>query len=126
MGRFANGEWWTGERAGPGAAEARQAVDLSSPRAALQTFTVAANRYRAGDHDSVGAGLQALDFGPDSWTMRTGERLARATALFRVLDQLTFRVWEAPDDVPAANTAAVTLRQAGTGQGYELRFAADS
>lgn len=118
MGRFANGEWWTGRRADAAALRASaHAVDLSSPRGALQTFTVAANRYRAGDYDAIGAGLEALDFGADGWGLRTGERLERATALFRVLDQLTFRVWDAPGPVPA-----VTLRQAGTGLAFEVPF----
>lgn len=94
--RFANGEWWTGERAAgepaadssPAAvaAAAGQTVDLGSPKGALQTFMVAANRYRAGDYDAIAAGLAALDFGPAPWRMRTGERLAAAAALFRVLD----------------------------------------
>lgn len=123
LGRFESGEWWNGRRI-EHPARLPLSVNLTSPRAAMRTFLVAANEFRRGDFPAAEIATQAVDFGPDAATLTDGEEIEWATDLFRVLDRLTFRIWRLPAGGPRP-VATATLEQAGTGRTVEIRFRRD-
>ncbi len=124
MGRYGNGEWWTGERHAEMQPGGDLAADASSPEAAVRTFVVAGNDTRDNRTDRLGPALQVLDFSdlPPEQTDTADERLALGAQLFTILDQLTFRIWELPDPAPGQEEVVATLSQAGSGETYDLRI----
>jgi small-conductance mechanosensitive channel len=123
MGRFGTGEWWTGRRLPPGSTGA-VAADASTPETALRTVLVAGNEARGGRYDQVGPAAAVLDFSDlpsEAWDLPF-ERLGLASALFAVLDELTFRVWTIPEPAAGESTMTVTLPQAGTSETFTLTF----
>ena len=123
LGRFESGEWWNGRRI-EHPTRLALSVDLTSPRAAMRTFLVAANAFRGGDFPAADIATQAVDFGPDAATLSDGDEIEWAIDLFRVLDRLTFRIWRLPAGGPRP-VATATLEQAGTGRTVEIRFRRD-
>lgn len=122
MGRYDGGEWFTGGRIAPEEIAATGLlVDLSTPRAALKTFLVSANKARFGRHDYIAPGLRAVDFGEWGAALPAVERLRHATTLYRILDQLTFWTWEVPASVETTEIE-VALPQPGSGKTFPLRF----
>lgn len=121
-GRFESGEWWTGARTAAGAA-GEAAVDQSTPMAVMRSFLVAANAAADGDLDAFGAAAAVvLPADPQDESV---DRFDHARALFEVIDQTTFRLWDLPQGPPADGaTETVTLRQAGTGEEIALAFRA--
>lgn len=123
MGRFGSGEWWTGERV-LASASARLVASTRSPAAALRTLVVAGNLARNNRYDDLGAALRVLDFSelPADAADNPLERLSLSRMLFRILDQLTFRIWNLPDPEPDAQEVTATLSQAGTRESVALIF----
>lgn len=123
-GRFGTGEWWTGRRTRAESAAGPVRADASSPRTTLRSFVIAGNGARDQRLDRLGPALRLLDFSelPPEATETPFQRLRLAKQLFQIVDQLTFRVWQAP--VPEADEAEVSVLfdQAGTGESYRLRF----
>jgi len=132
MGRFASGEWWTGKRLSRSADFLAAPPVLSSPRQTLRSFLRAANAARNGFIEELAPALETIAFSNLSSESVPGqpplpaERIEYARLLFRVLDQLTFRIWSLPDPTepgfPAQPAMSATLAQAGTTNRFELRF----
>ena len=74
MGRFDNGEWWTGRRI---AVSSREFVDQSGVREALRTFVVAGDAARRGSFDELAAAAAVLDFGEAGAGMVPGKNWLR-------------------------------------------------
>lgn len=130
MGRFASGEWWTGTRVSR-EQELAAAPGPRTPAEALLAFLRAVNASRGGHLDRVQRALDVVDFtGLPSRrlpgeAMLPGERIERAFALARVLDELTFRIWSLSPEVkdPATpDEVVLPLEQAGTEVVFELRM----
>ncbi len=113
MGRYDNGEWWTGGRVQPGAREV--AVDQSGARQALRTFVLAGNAARAGAPDEWAKAAAVMDFGAAGAGMAPGQKLAAAGALFELMDQTTFQLWPIPGKRAEGDRLDLELKQAGTG-----------
>ncbi|TVQ35703.1 MAG: mechanosensitive ion channel family protein [Geminicoccaceae bacterium] len=122
MGRFGTGEWWTAERRAPGTLRAVGATDARTPASALRSFLQAGNETRDGRSDRLGPALLLLDFSEFENELTPAERLRYATMLFRILDQLTFRVWEVRPPSSDVVEFTHTLRQAGTRVPFALTF----
>jgi small-conductance mechanosensitive channel len=132
MGRFASGEWWTGTRLSRSAEFLPAPAVLASPRQALRSFLHAANAARSGFIEELGPALEVIAFSNLASERLPGqpplpaERIEYARLLFRVLDQLTFRIWTLPDPsepgFPQEPEMAVTLTQSGTTNAVTLRF----
>ena len=118
-GRYDTGEWWTGARAKH--AEAAPTVDLSSPREALRSFTIASNLARGGMPDARGSAAATIDFGPTTARITRSDRLDLARDLFNLVDLTTFRIWSVAED-PPGNSLTVQLEQSGTGVKLPLTF----
>jgi MscS family membrane protein len=93
------GDWLNGVRITP---ENRQSaainVDLSSPRAALRSFLVAASMARANRSYALASALDTIDFGDDpDWASREA-RFSGAQHLFQLIDRATFNLSTIPDD----------------------------
>ncbi len=123
-GRFGTGEWWTGRRVEVSPVDERLGADASTPQTTLLSVVSAGNAARGNRTDRLGPALQLLDFSelPPELTDTPAQRLNLAVQLFRVLDQLTFRVWEAPTPEAGEGEVATTLGQAGTDERVRLRF----
>ena len=123
-GRFGTGEWWTGQREQISRVDVRVRADASTPQTTLLSFVSAGNAARDNRLDRLGPALEVLDFSelPAALTDAPAERLELAAQLFNILDQLTFRVWEAPTPEGDDRDLATTLEQAGTGETVRLRF----
>jgi MscS family membrane protein len=113
MGRFDNGEWWTGQRTTAAAREFR--IDQTSPRETLRTFVLAGNLTRQGLPESMGDAVAVMDFTAVGPTMAPGRKLEMASALYDLVDLTTFRIWSLPDSSVAADAVVLTLTQSGTG-----------
>ena len=112
MGRFDNGEWWTGGRADPGVFAV--SIDQTGAREALRTFLMAGNDARAGAPDEIGTAAAVVDFGPDGAGMVPGQKLDAARALFDLIDLTTLQLWTIPGKRAQGPTLLLHLRQAGT------------
>lgn len=132
MGRFESGEWWNGTRLSRSADYLPSPPVLSSPRLAMRSFLRAANAAREGFIEQIHPALEVVDFSNLQSEKVSGrpplpqERIDHARLLFRVLDELTFRVWGLPDPAepgfPEGPALTVTLAQAGTTNTFNLRF----
>lgn len=134
MGRFDSGEWWTGVRLSDSEDYVAQLADLSSPRETLRSFLEAANAARGGFIERIRPALETIDFEDPSLRstkvagspLLPGERIEYARQLYRVLDELTFRIWSVPGPSEPGATEApaieVTLGQTGTTNTFALRF----
>ncbi|MFW5835117.1 MAG: hypothetical protein ACOCYE_13570, partial [Pseudomonadota bacterium] len=94
MGRFGTGEWWTAERRDPRSLRTVAATDGTRAADALHTLLMAGNEARGGRSDRIGPALELLDFSHYEGDLTPGQRLEKGMRLFRVLDQLTFRIWD--------------------------------
>lgn len=132
MGRFETGEWWTGTRLSNLADHLTAPVDLSSPRETLRSFLVAANAARDGFVERIQPALDTIDFSKlrseklADRPLLPQERIDYARELFRVLDQLTFRVWglSVATELGLVNEPSmiISLPQSRTTNTFELRF----
>lgn len=132
MGRFESGEWWTGSRLSNLADYLPSTAVLSSPRETLRSFLTAANSARGGVIERIQSALDTLDFSKLRSEKLTDspplpqERIDYARQLFRVLDQLTFRIWglSVASELGQGDQSSVvvTLAQAGTTNTFDLRF----
>ncbi len=112
MGRFDNGEWWTGGRSG--ATGLAVQIDQSGAREALRTFLLAGNAAREGALDEMGAAAAVIDFGPADATMAPGEKLAAASALYDLVDLTTLQLWNIAGKRAQGPLLTLHLKQAGT------------
>jgi MscS family membrane protein len=112
MGRFDNGEWWTGARATAATREFK--IDQTSPRETLRTFVLAGNLARQGLPEAMGQAVAIMDFAEAGPTIPPGHKLEMASALFDLVDSTTFRIWSLPDSSLAADVVTVSLKQSGT------------
>ena len=112
MGRFDNGEWWTGGRTV--ATVGDLVIDQSGPREALRTFVRAGNAARDGSLDEMAKAANVVDFGAAGNTMAPGEKLAAAKNLFELVDQTTFHLWAIAGKRAVGDHLDLTLAQAGT------------
>ncbi len=116
-GRYDTGEWWTGARTT--APELPTILDLSNPRAAMQTFVVASNVARAGYPDARGIALEALDFSTNAAPLSRAERLDQTIALFDLVDLTTFRIWLIPDTA-TGDSVTIQLPQSASDASLSL------
>ena len=123
-GRFGTGEWWTGSRQTLPPASERVRADASTPQTALRSLLAAGNAARDNRVDRLGPALAVLDFTelPPALTATPAEQLELAKQLFRILDQLTFRVWDVPTPGPGERAVEAELEQAGTDESFRLRL----
>ncbi len=113
MGRFDNGEWWTGGRVVPAVGDL--VVDQSGAREALRTFVQAGNAAREGSLDEMAKAADVVDFGTAGSAMAPGEKLAAAKNLFDLVDQTTFHLWAIPGKrAPETTSTSRWLRPAPT------------
>ena len=112
MGRFDNGEWWTGGRVVPAVGDL--VIDQSGARQALRTFVQAGNAAREGSLDEMAKAADVVDFGTAASSMAPGEKLAAAKNLFDLVDQTTFHLWAIPGKRATGDRLDLTLTQAGT------------
>lgn len=125
MGRFGNGEWWTGIRKETEVAQTfLELPDVSSPEMTLRRFLMAGNEAGAGRSDRLGVVLPLLDFSAFEDPLTVYDRVGLARMLFQIMDRLTMRVWEIrPDDrVQETGEYSAEFMQAGTGVTFTLRF----
>ena len=118
FGRFAGDLWWTGQKVTTGA-EAAFEADLSSPRAVLRSFLIAANAIRAQQLAYIEPALRCLDQETAADPSPDRRPRDRALLFFDVLDRTTLRL----ADIPARSEEAqltVSLGQAGTEEAMEL------
>ena len=118
MGRFDNGQWWTGGRAD--AFDAGAELDQTGAREALRTFVVAGNQARAGAPDQLATAAAVLDYGAAGAAMAPGQKIAAAQSLFDLVDLTTFELWSIAGKRAEGPTLPITLRQAGTGAALPL------
>ena len=112
MGRFDNGQWWTGGRTT--AQNDGVTLDQSGARQALRSFVAAGNAARAGAPDQLAVAAAAMDFGPAGADMAPGQKIAAAQALYNLVDLTTFQLWAIPGKRAVGPLLTVTLQQAGT------------
>ena len=118
VGRYETGEWWTGARLTPKLA-ASETVDLSTPRATMRTFLDAGNTARMDAPDEMSRALAAVDFG--GVDLPPEVKLAHTKALFDLVDQTTFRLFEIPESA-TADRLSIVLHQAGTDAEMPVQF----
>lgn len=96
-----SGDWLSGQRIASGEREtAGLAVDLSSPRAALRSFLIAASLAQADKTYALASAIDTIDFGVDAgWTSRE-QRFSGARQLFQLIDRATFNLSTIPDESP--------------------------
>lgn len=121
-GRFSSGEWWTGARAVTDGAQNLRA-NQSSPMATMRSFLLAANEAVDGNLEALGTAAALVR--PRADISDDADRFDYARALYSVIDQTTFRLWELPQEA-AGDTATVTLEQAGTGLEVAITFQLDA
>lgn len=119
-GRFGSGEWWTGARGASDDVPGSD-VDQSSPMGVMRTFMTAANAAQDGDLEAMGAAVAVIR--QPEGQEAAGDRFQLARALFSVIDQTTFRLWNLPhaengDD----DLARAVLQQSGTGLDVPVTF----
>ena len=119
-GRFATGEWWTGYRT-PSLEDSHGLLDQSNPQSVMRSFLNIMNRRDAGSADLIGLAAKALKIGERSGAQMN---IINQTELFyRVLDRLTFRIWDLPEGRnPAEASATATLSQSGTNIKVSVTF----
>ncbi|WP_166461791.1 mechanosensitive ion channel family protein [Paracoccus alkanivorans] len=86
----------------------------------MRSFLRAIDQIGAGSMDQFGTAASLIVSTRES----RGERINRpdyAHLLFRVIDRLTFRLWELPNS-PQGDRVIATLAQAGTQETFELAF----
>lgn len=111
LGRFNDGEWWSGGRVARLPAGTR--IDQSTPRAVLATFVIAGNRWRAGAPDEIGRAAAVLDLGAAGHGMVPLQKLEQALALFDLVDLTTLHLWTIVEHTTQADLT-LALRQSGT------------
>lgn len=119
-GRYDSGEWWTGVRSSEGPADGIES-DQSSPMTTMRSFLIAANAATAGETEAIGTAVGLVRPSiPDDASL---DPFALARALFRVIDQTTFRLWDIPkEDADNDGRVSFRLEQAGTGQSFTVDF----
>lgn len=126
MGRYGTGEWWTGQRVGTFNDQKIHPVQLS-PMTTMRSFLVAMNesgaddleRNKNGNLDLQGDAADLVDLSRSD--RENVNRIDYTSRLFKVIDQLTLRVWTLPDDSDAQEKT-VTLKQSGTDVSFDVTF----
>jgi len=95
------GEWLSGTRMAAGDGQAVDVkIDLSTPRAALRSFLVAANLAQTDKNYALASAIDAIDFGDAmGWESRE-QRFTGAQQLFQLIDLATFNM----STIPAATS----------------------
>jgi MscS family membrane protein len=120
MGRFDNGEWWTGGRVVPSSSTV--IVDQSGVRESLRTFVESGNAARHGDLDEMAKAADVLDFGEAGPSMAPGEKLAAASKLFELVSLTTFHLWSIPGKRAPGDHLDLVLAQDGSSATLPLSF----
>jgi small-conductance mechanosensitive channel len=120
MGRYDNGEWWTGGRISNDAPVTK--LDQSSPRDTFRTFVYAGNLWRDGRIDEIGTATAVLDLGKHADAMLPGDKLDVAQRLFQAIDQTTFRIWTLRGREETRTVVPLTLHQASTTATLEIEL----
>jgi MscS family membrane protein len=123
-GRFSTGEWWTGARIATDSGTV-EVVDQTTPAETMRSFLIAANRAAAGDIEAIGTAVALIR--PADPVASASDPFDLARALFGVVDQTTFRLWDIPralSDGP--DRISAVLRQAGTGEQVSVDFIRDA
>ncbi len=111
LGRFDNGEWWTGSRmSGP---PKLTNIDQSTPQATVRSFILAGNRARAGAPDEIGRAAALLDFGERKQGLTPVQRLELTQSLLDLIDLTTLQLWTIPENPPEPDVR-LFFAQAGT------------
>src|SRR5579863_8282933 len=111
LGRFDNGEWWTGDRmSGP---LKLTKIDQSTPQATVRSFILAGNRARAGAPDEIGQAASLLDFGDRKQGLTPVQRLELTQTLLDLIDLATLQLWTIPENPPEPDVR-LFFAQAGT------------
>jgi len=122
IGRFDNGEWWTGGRVTRQTVRTR--LDQSTPRGAVRSFMLAGNRWRAGVPDEIGRAAAVLRFGERRQDLTPLQRLELAQALFDLTNLTTLQLWSIPENPPEPELD-LGLPQAGSGVALPLHLRRD-
>ena len=118
MGRFDNGEWWTGRRVFVSSRDL--SVDQSGAREAVRTFVIAGDAARRGSFDELAKAAAVLDFGEAGAGMAPGQKLAAAGDLFELVDLTTFHLWTIPGKRAPGDHLDLVLAQAGSSASLPL------
>ena len=122
LGRFDNGEWWTGGRVKR--RPRLTAIDQSTPREAVRSFMIAGNRARAGAADEIGRVAAVLEFGDRRRDLGPSQRIELAQAMFDLVDLTTLQLWTIPEN-PAEPDVHLSVPQAGSGAALPLHLHRD-
>lgn len=104
MGRFENGEWWTGMRMSSSSAYRPIQADLSSPRETLRSLIMASQAAEKGYIELIQPALETIDFSDMTSAKLLGrsalpqERIEYVRLFAKILDQFTFRIWDLPGE----------------------------
>lgn len=119
VGRYANGEYWNGQRLDDAATDAA-GFGAGSPRETLLSLMSAANAAADGDSFAEFMMRRHLAFPDADAALR--ERNARIAKLVRLLDISTFRISAAPE-VGEAGVASFEVGPAGVAWTFPVEFA---
>jgi small-conductance mechanosensitive channel len=111
LGRFDNGEWWTGGRMRTPPKLTK--IDQSTPQATVRSFILAGDRARAGAPDEIGQAASLLDFGDRKQDLTPVQRLELTQSLLDVIDLITLQLWTIPENPPEPDVR-LSFAQAGT------------
>ncbi len=124
VGRYGNGEWWSGGRANGTAPSV--SVNRSSVREAIRTFVKSGNLAKAGLDEAIGAAVTTLDFRHRPEAEPQGQKVRLARQLFDLVSLMTFQIWEFPGEPLEADRFSTKLRQAGTDVALPLDLVRDA
>jgi small-conductance mechanosensitive channel len=118
VGRYDNGEWWTGARLSEAAPTLP--VDRSDVRETFRTFIRGGNLANAGLVENLGAAAAVLDVSKWPGPVLSNQRLEIARNLFDVVSLTTFQIWNLPGPRLPDAAFTVKLHQAGTDAALSL------
>jgi MscS family membrane protein len=119
LGRFDNGEWWSGGRIDT--LSTMPPTDQSTPRAVVRSFLLAGDRARTAVPDAIGRAAMLIEFSGKTNSLTILHQIALAQTMFNLMDLTTVNLWEIPE-APFEDRVSVRLVQSGTGVALPLQL----
>lgn len=122
-GRTATGDWLSGLRAGTVSDPiSEKQPDLSSPRAAMQSFLDAANLAREGHPQALALAVDTIDFGDAPEWSANGPKFQATEQLYLLINLATFPLSVIPDG-SASPRISISLPTLGKDSAIPVDFA---